>query len=173
MGVLDIHHKAPRIFTDHDVRLMTTIAGQVAVAVEKMSINDDLQAAFATVRGHLEPGGIFIFDCWYGPAVLTDPPVVRVKRLEDEAIAVTRIAEPAMNANQNLVEVNYQILIRDKANGEVEELRETHRMRYLFRPEIELLLQAAGMTIVEEMEWMTGHPLGFATWGGCFVARKT
>jgi signal transduction histidine kinase len=45
LGVLDIHHKAPRVFTDHDVRLMTTIAGQVAVAVEKMSINDDLQAA--------------------------------------------------------------------------------------------------------------------------------
>jgi signal transduction histidine kinase len=45
LGVLDIHHKAPRVFTDHDVRLMTTIAGQVAVAVEKISINADLQAA--------------------------------------------------------------------------------------------------------------------------------
>jgi signal transduction histidine kinase len=45
LGVLDIHHKAPRVFNDHDVRLMTTIAGQVAVAVEKISINADLQAA--------------------------------------------------------------------------------------------------------------------------------
>jgi signal transduction histidine kinase len=45
LGVLDIHHKAPRVFTDHDVRLMTTIAGQVAVGVEKISINADLQSA--------------------------------------------------------------------------------------------------------------------------------
>jgi signal transduction histidine kinase len=45
LGVLDIHHKAPRTFTDHDMRLMTTIAGQIAVGVEKISINADLQQA--------------------------------------------------------------------------------------------------------------------------------
>lgn len=45
LGVLDIHHKAPRTFNDHDVRLMTTIAGQVAGALEKISIYADLQAA--------------------------------------------------------------------------------------------------------------------------------
>ncbi len=45
LGVLDIHHKAPRTFNDHDVRLMTTIASQVAGALEKVSIYADLQAA--------------------------------------------------------------------------------------------------------------------------------
>jgi signal transduction histidine kinase len=45
LGVLDIHHKAPRVFTDHDLRLMTTIANQVAVALEKITIYADLQAA--------------------------------------------------------------------------------------------------------------------------------
>ena len=45
LGVLDIHHKAPRTFTDHDVRLMTTVASQVTGALEKVSIYADLQAA--------------------------------------------------------------------------------------------------------------------------------
>jgi len=133
--------------------------------------NADLRAAFATARAHLKPGGIFIFDCWYGPAVLTDRPTVRVKRLEDEAISVTRIAEPVMHPNDNLVDVNYQVLIRDKANGAVEELRETHRMRYLFRPEIELCSVEHGLNIIECAEWMTGEQPGFDSWGVCFVVR--
>lgn len=133
--------------------------------------NADLLAAFATVREHLNPGGIFIFDCWYGPAVLTDRPAVRVKRLEDEDISVTRIAEPVMHPNENVVDVNYHVFIRDKANGEAEELKETHRMRYLFRPEIEFFLAQSGLTPIDSSEWMSGKAPGFDTWGVCFLAR--
>jgi SAM-dependent methyltransferase len=133
--------------------------------------NDDLRAAFATAKEHLKPGGVFIFDGWYGPAVLTDRPVVRVKRLEDDEIAVTRIVEPVMHPNDNLVDLHYDVRVRDKASGKVEEIVETHRMRYLFRPEVELLLQKTGMTLIEAAEWMTDRPLGFDTWGACFVAK--
>lgn len=133
--------------------------------------NADLRGAFATAREHLEPGGVFVFDCWYGPAVLTDRPAVRVKRVEDEEIAVTRIVEPVMFANENRVETNYQVLVRDKASGGVEELFETHRMRYLFRPEIESFLQDAGMELLAAEEWMTGRPPGYDTWGVCFIAK--
>lgn len=133
--------------------------------------NNDLRAAFATAREHLEPGGVFIFDCWYGPAVLTDRPAVRIKRLEDEEIAVTRLAEPVMHPNENLVEVNYHVFVQDKTSGKMEELQEAHQMRYLFQSEIELILQESGMTLVEAAEWMTGRKPGFDTWGVCFVVR--
>ena len=133
--------------------------------------NQDLIDTLDTVRAHLKPGGIFVFDCWYGPAVLTDRPVVRVKRLEDAEIAVTRIVEPLMHADGNLVDLNYQLIIREKESGAVEEVRETHRMRYLFRPEIELLVRKSGMSVVEASEWMTGREPGFDTWGVCFVVQ--
>src|ERR1051325_10396521 len=45
--------------------------------------NEDLSASFITAREHLERGGIFLFDCWYGPGVLTDRPSVTVKHLSD------------------------------------------------------------------------------------------
>jgi len=131
----------------------------------------DLLAAFVTAKHHLSQGGIFIFDCWYGPAVLTCRPSVRVKRLEDDAISVIRIAEPVMHPNDNVVDVNYSITIRDKASGRVEELKETHCMRYLFRPEVELLAAQTGFEIIESQEWMTGKAPGFDTWGVCFVGR--
>jgi SAM-dependent methyltransferase len=134
--------------------------------------NADLQAVFATAWALLEPGGIFIFDCWYGPAVITDRPAVRVKRLEDEAITVTRIAEPVMHPNENLVDVNYHILIRDKATGEVEELRETHTMRYLFAPEIKLLCNVSGLRMEQFYEFMGDQSPGFDTWTAIFIATK-
>ncbi len=134
--------------------------------------NKDLADAFATAKAHLEPDGIFIFDCWYGPAVLTDRPSVRVKRIDDEHTIVTRIAEPVMHPNENVVDVNYHVFVRDKATGEVDEMKETHRMRYLFYPEIEDFLREAGMSIITASEWMSGRTPGFDTWGVCFVARN-
>jgi hypothetical protein len=103
--------------------------------------------------------------------VLTDRPVVRVKRLEDDAIQVTRIAEPKIHENENIVDVNYHVFIKNKATRIVEELKETHRMRYLFKPEIVLLFEQAGFKFVDSFEWITGRKPGFDTWGVCFVGR--
>lgn len=134
--------------------------------------NADLCKAFTTAYEHLNPAGIFIFDCWYGPAVLTDRPVVRIKRLEDENLEVTRLAEPVMHAGENIVDVNYQVFIKNKITGNVEELKETHRMRYLFKPEINMILTQAGFTLENCFEFMTGNKPGYDTWNVCFIGRK-
>lgn len=134
--------------------------------------NADLRAALATLREHLAPGGLFVFDCWYGPAVLTSRPETRVKRLEDAALQVTRLAEPVLYPNDNLVDVNYQVLIRDKQSGAVQELRETHKMRYLFAPELELLLEGAGLRLTQTSEFMSDGELGFDTWNAVFVGTR-
>ncbi|MBM0741146.1 class I SAM-dependent methyltransferase [Phormidium sp. CLA17] len=133
--------------------------------------NQDLEAAFATARHHLKHGGIFLFDCWYGPAVLSNRPTVRVKRLEDDLISVTRIAEPLMYPNENRVNVNYQILIQDRQMGTLEVLKETHQMRYLFKPEVEWLFAQNGFICEALGEWMTHDEPGWQTWGTYFVGR--
>ena len=137
--------------------------------ISYLPTNDDLKAALKTAQTHLKPGGIFLFDCWYGPAVLSDPPVVRVKRMEDNTTSVVRIAEPVMHPNENLVDVNYQIFIRKKSCSRIEVLQESHRMRYLFRPEIEWFLNNSELKLVDCFEWITGRQPGLDTWGVCFV----
>ena len=134
--------------------------------------NDDLRATFKTVKTHLKPRGLFIFDCWYGPAVLTDRPSVRIKRMEDEKNSITRIAEPVMYPNENCVDVNYAVWIRDKQAGKVEEVKETHRVRYLFQPEIEQMLALSGLSLISAQEWLSGNELDFNTWNGCFIAEN-
>lgn len=134
--------------------------------------NNDLYKAFSVAYEQMLPGGIFVFDCWYGPAVLTDRPVVRVMRLEDAHIHVTRTAEPVMHPNENLVDVNYHMYIKDKKQGTFGELREVHTMRYLFRTEVELLFGQVGFHFVDSFEFLTGKTPGYNTWNVCFVGQK-
>lgn len=133
--------------------------------------NSDIAAAFRTVREHLKPGGVFVFDCWYGPAVLRQWPSVTKKNLADESISVVRTAVPVVHPGDNTVEVNYTVVVTDVATGEAETLCETHRMRYLFTPEIELALATAGMTLVDSRAWMTDGPPDFESWSACYAAR--
>lgn len=139
--------------------------------VSYQTTNDDLKAVFNTAKTHLKKGGIFIFDCWYGPAVLSDRPTARLKRMEDDRISVVRIAEPLLHPNDNLVDVNYQIFVTDKVSGAVEEFQETHKMRYLFKSEIDFLFSEFGFTPVTQAEWMTNNVPGLDTWGVYFIGR--
>jgi len=158
-----------------DLRLGRKFDGVISLfhVVSYQTGNTDLRAVFATAREHLRDDGVFVFDCWYGPAVLAERPSVRVKRMEDEAIRVTRIAEPKMHPNECIVDVGYQVFVEDRATKAVEQLTELHRMRYLFRPEIEALCEGAGLQVVAACEWLTGKPLGEGTWSACFVARAS
>jgi len=133
--------------------------------------NADVSAAFNTAREHLNQDGTFIFDVWYGPAVLAERPTVRIKRMSNERIEITRIAEPVLHANKNLVDVNYQVFVRDLQSGTVKELQETHKMRYFFKPEIELLASQTGFRVLHAEEWLTGNPIGADTWGACFCLK--
>lgn len=134
--------------------------------------NSDLEAMFQTAAAHLKPGGIFIFDCWYGPAVLSDPPVVRVKRMQNDLIDILRIAEPEMHPNENIVDVNYTVQVKKKNENLITEITEKHRVRYLFSPEIELMLKITGMRLIERLEWCKDKPTGFGSWFANFVAIK-
>jgi SAM-dependent methyltransferase len=133
--------------------------------------NDDLLAAFASAKRHLKPGGLFIFDFWYGPAVLSDHPTPRLKRLENEQIEVIRLAEPKHYPNENLVDVRYQMLIKDKQQETLEEFKESHPMRYLFKPEIELMLSIAQMKLIDCREWIGQREPGLETWSVYCVVK--
>jgi SAM-dependent methyltransferase len=141
--------------------------------ISYQTTNEDLLAAFNTIKQHLKPGGIALFDVWYGPAVLSDRPTTRIKRLQDDTIEVTRLAEPVIYPNANLVDVNYHVLIREKKTGAIEELQETHHMRYLFQPELEIVSQQSSMNIIKSGEWMTEKAAGFDTWGVYFVVKNS
>jgi len=125
--------------------------------------NEDIQKMFKTAANHLKQNGVFIFDFWYGPGVLTDPPAVRQKRLENKDIKVLRIAEPVMYPNENVVDVNYCVHIKQKESGKVTKLKETHKMRYFFIPEI-LNFSSTWFTLKTNFAWMKDSTPDFNDW---------
>ncbi|PIA74588.1 class I SAM-dependent methyltransferase [Ectopseudomonas toyotomiensis] len=132
--------------------------------------NADLQAAFSTAATHLDAGGIFIFDYWYGPAVLAQRPETRVKRLDDGELSVLRIAESLVYEQRNVVEVNYETYIRTADAADL--IREKHCMRYLFLPEIELLAELHGFEPVAHRAWLSDSEPSIESWASFSILRK-
>ncbi|CAM3763183.1 class I SAM-dependent DNA methyltransferase [Polynucleobacter brandtiae] len=165
------------IYTVGDVRsirlekLFNVVISLFHVASYQTS-NLDLKNMFLTVAEHLHPGGIFIFDCWYGPGVLTDLPKNRVKKMISEEFEVTRIANPTIYPNSNLVDVGFNVEVVEKATRKVSHIAEIHKMRYLFKPEIDYLLGEVGLRCIEVLEWMTDRQAGLETWTAVFVIKK-
>ena len=139
--------------------------------VSYQTSNEDVLNTFKTAKEHLREGGIFLFDFWYGPGVLTERPEPREKKLSGEGIEVMRHAEPVMHANDNVVDVNYSIKVTELGTAKTESFSECHRMRYFFQPEIEYFLENAGLQLVNSGEWMTGGEPGFNSWAVYCVAR--
>jgi SAM-dependent methyltransferase len=133
--------------------------------------NQDLRAAIATARAHLDPGGVFLFDFWYGPAVLSDRPKALSKQVSDEVIEVTRRTTPTMLVNENCVDVHFDVDITARAGGERRQLAEDHRMRYLFLPEIEGLLGLGGFRLCNAYAWRSVLPPADSSWYVCAVAQ--
>jgi len=65
------------------------------------------------------------------------------------------------------------VLIEDKKTKTLDTLKETHRMRYFFLPELEFMLRSVGFSIIEDLEWMRlDRRLSPDSWYGVLIARK-
>jgi SAM-dependent methyltransferase len=141
--------------------------------VSYQTTNAAVQAVFANADHHLDPGGLFLFDVWYSPAVAAQRPELRVRRLQSEDLSITRIAEPTLHPNANRVDVHYTVMAQDLRSGALHTFEETHPMRHFSLPEIDLLSETAGFERLSAEEWLTGAAPSEATWGVCIVLRKS
>ena len=55
-----------------------------------MTTNEDLLGALRSVRRHLDENGLFIFDIWCGPALMSSPPGDGTKKFSTEKGAIIR-----------------------------------------------------------------------------------
>lgn len=133
--------------------------------------NPDFMKVLQTVYDHLNSNGLFLFDYWYGPSVLTELPETCVKRFENDAIHVARVAEPEIHFNRNIVDVNYVITVKDKRSDAITELTEKHPMRYLFLPEIEQFA-SSWFTIEDHYEWLKDSAPNNLGWTALTVLKK-
>lgn len=133
-----------------DVRLDRTFDAVVSMfAVLSYQLTDaDLEAAFETVARHLAPGGLFVFDVWFGPAVLSQRPEPRTKTVAtSDGGAITRVATPELDVVDQTVRVDYEIS-RSRAGVVLDSGRESHTVRFFFVREVRRLLASAGLELL-------------------------
>lgn len=133
--------------------------------------NEDLISAFTATRSNLKKDGLFIFDFWYGPGVLTDRPKNANKVVENDKIMVARKTQSLMMINENCVHVGFDIEIKAKKSEDKHKVIEHHTMRYWFLPELQHHLSNAGIELLGAYQWMTLDPMTDDTWYGCIVGQ--
>jgi SAM-dependent methyltransferase len=134
--------------------------------------NKQLKDVFANASAHLDKGGLFIFDFWYSPAVFHHKPAVRIKRVANKKIEITRIAEPTMIQNENKVIIDYNIYVRSLLNKKIDIFKEKHTVRHFSLSEIDIISELYGFKRLEVKEFKTGKKLNENTWGPCVVLKK-
>lgn len=126
--------------------------------------NEDVLSALCTVRKHLQPGGLFICDVWYGPAVLSIGPSERVKVIPTADGQIIRAAKGSLDTYRHLCRVDYHLW--ELAGSQlVGETRESHEMRYFFPQELSFFMERAELSM--ECICAFGHPYELpseATW---------
>jgi SAM-dependent methyltransferase len=131
----------------------------------------DIVKTLGNVKKHLNKGGLFIIDIWNGLAVMRIMPSTRVKIIEKGKIKIIRAVEPELDAVNHLCSNHYTMLILEK-DRVVEEIKETHVMRYLFPQEIKHYLEQAGFEVLKMCEFpKMNAPVNENIWNIAVVSR--
>jgi SAM-dependent methyltransferase len=135
---------------------------------EKLAVN-----MLKNANRQLKKGGIFIYDYWFAPAVWKYRPTIRVKKVENSKLKITRIAEPICFEEKNLVDVNYLTFVEELQDGKISKIQETHKLKAFDLDDILQLSKLTGFEILHSEEWMSQLPPSQKTWGVCSILRKT
>ncbi len=132
-----------------------------------------LEALFRTAHAALRPGGVFLFDYWYGGAVFAQGVETRVKEIERQPLRLTRIAQSEHDEPNATIVVNYTLFCENMDSSTIRRVDETHRMRYWFPFEIEAALSASGFQPEGTLAWLSDDPPSSKAWAAYSIARKS
>ena len=164
-------------FINEDIRCLEL--GQLFDAVVMMFAvlsyqltNPDFSSALEIVQKHLRPGGLFIFDVWYGPAVLAIRPGDKIKEISTPDGKLLRMASGTLDVARHLCQVDYRLL-KISSDRVAKDNTESHTMRYFFPMELEMAfsfnkLKLQSLTAFPNLEKAADE----TTWNALGLARK-
>lgn len=136
-----------------------------------LNSNDDFLKGLETARAHMHEASSFVFDVWFGPAVLHQKPETRVQEFTSHGLKTIRIVKPTLDVGNQTVTVEYDIMKLDGAKV-CEEAHERHTMRYFFLQEIRLFLKNAGLELIGAYPFMDTEKIPTENdWNIAFIAK--
>jgi SAM-dependent methyltransferase len=133
--------------------------------------NEDVISSLKVVRKHLNLNGLFIFDVWYGPAVLSIRPGDRVKIIPTADGKIIRTASGGLDVSHHLSDVHFHIWSLS-GNKVINESEEVHTMRFFFPMELDFMLSTCGLALESLTAFPSlEQPADETTWNVLGVAR--
>lgn len=115
--------------------------------IDYLTTDDDLQKVLRNIRGVLKEGALFIFDCWNGLAVLKTFHEVSLKEVQGEGKRIIRWIRRDLDAFHNLCRNHHHVIVIQEGTI-IDEMEETHVIRYYFPQEIAHHLGETGFELV-------------------------
>lgn len=155
------------------------LKGKFDIAMELFNVvgyhnsNSELSGMLKGVSKHLKKGGLFVFDCWHAPAVLSERPGKRTKVIKDGGVTITRKTTSRLLATKDLIEINFDITAKESGKRPAH-VKEQHLMRYFTVPELSYFLESVGMKLEKVYNFMSiGSVVKDDNWDIFVVARKS
>jgi len=135
--------------------------------------NENLATALRNIRRHLNPGSLFVFDFWYGPAVLAIRPSSRTKIVEENGFKLIRAVSPRLDVASHTCESNYYlVVIKDRTV--VDEIMESHIVRFFFSQELAHYISESGFELLRISEFLNpSTPPSESSWNAMVIARAS
>ena len=131
-----------------DLKISYDAVLMMFAALGYQTLDMDLHGTLAIVQRHLRPGGLFLFDVWYAPAVLHLRPVERTRTFPLHDGEIVRKSHAVLNPDRKTCTVH--IDISENRKGRVpRKVAEEHPMRFFYREEIERLLSENEMSLLQ------------------------
>lgn len=115
----------------------------MAAVLGYQTYNQEVMSVFRCVRTHLDVGGLYMFDVWYGPTVLQTGVGERVKQVIAGDKKILRLSKGTLHHSMNICRVQYQIW-----DNYGNEFVEDHVMRYFFLPELKQMLELNNFQVI-------------------------
>jgi SAM-dependent methyltransferase len=163
-----LHDSERAVIPELSIDLFCLLFDVVSYIIE----NDALDRLLSYVVSRLQPGGLFVFDFWYGPSVLSLRPVDRWKEFEVNGAKILRLTGAELDWNNSTVNVTHDIIVTQE-NQIKDRFIDRHIMRFFFKKEIDYLLKAHGLEVVQFGTWQDPDSLPTMNdWSALMVSRR-
>jgi SAM-dependent methyltransferase len=163
-----LHDSELAIIPEVSVDIFCLLFDVVSYIVE----NDALDRLLSYIVSCLKPQGLFVFDFWYGPSVLSLRPVNRWKEFEANGAKILRLTQPELDWTNSTVNVTHEIIVT-QGNQVKARFIDRHVMRFFFKNEINYFLGAHGLEVVHFGTWQDPESLPTTNdWSALIVSRR-
>jgi SAM-dependent methyltransferase len=155
-----------------DLRKRFDVAIAMFAVIGYQTSNEALESALRNTANHLNPGGLLIFDAWFGPTVIAQKPHDKILIVEKGAGSVIRLTRPNLDIISQIVNVNFTVLhVENEAI--LDRVEETHKMRFFFTKELDFMLAKTGYEVLGMHPFMElDGDLTENDWNMTVIAKK-